>query len=69
MTGDFIKTAYSSNHPSEISANQILNVRKHGKMEVDRKSSFASLKHACNAGNSVYLPFLPEKKAFFTVLT
>ena len=43
MTCDFIKTAYIINHPRETSVNQILNAREHSKMEVDKKSSFASL--------------------------
>ena len=55
MTGDFNKMAYISNHPRETSTNQILNVREHTKMEVDIKSSFASLKYVCDAGNSVCL--------------
>ena len=35
--------------------NQILNAREYSKMEVDKKSSFASMKHVCNEGNSIYL--------------
>ena len=49
-----MKTVYISNHPRETSTNQILNAREHSKMEVDNKSSFASLKLACNEGNSVF---------------
>ena len=60
MTGDFNKTAYISNHPRETSTNQILNAREHTKMEVDIKSSFASLKYVCNEGNSVYLIIISE---------
>ena len=58
MTGDFNKTAYISNHPRETSTNQILNA--HTKMEVEIKSSFASLKYVCNEGNSVYLIIISE---------
>ena len=54
VTGDFMKTVYISNHPRETSTNQILNAREHNKMEVDNKSSYASWKHACNEGNSVF---------------
>ena len=60
MTGDFNKTAYISNHPRETSTNQILNAREQTKMEVDIKSSFASLKYVCNEGNSVYLIIIFE---------
>ena len=62
MTGDFNKTAYISNHPRETSTNQILNAREHTKMEVNIKSSFASLKYiyVCNEGNSVYLIIISE---------
>ena len=60
MTGDFNKTAYISNHPRETSTNQILNAREHTKMEVDIKSSFASLKYVCTEGNSVYLIIISE---------
>ena len=60
MTGDFNKTAYISNHPRETSKNQILNAREHTKMEVDIKSSFASLKYVCNEGNSVFLIIISE---------
>ena len=60
MTGDLNKTAYISNHPRETSANQILNAREHTKMEVDIKSSFASLKYVCNEGHSVYLIIISE---------
>ena len=49
-----MKTVYISNHPRETSTNQILNAREHSKMEVDNKSSFASSKHACNEGNSIF---------------
>ena len=41
-----MKTVYISNHPRETSTNQILNAREHSKMEEDKKSSFASSKHA-----------------------
>ena len=58
MTGDFNKTAsYISNHPREISTNQICTLYK---MEVDIKSSFASMKYVCNEGNSVYLIIISE---------
>ena len=50
MTGNFNKTAYISNHLRETST----------KMEVDIKSSFASLKYVCNEGNSVYLIIISE---------
>ena len=40
--------------------NQILNAREHTKMEVEIKSSFASLKYVCNEGNSVYLILISE---------
>ena len=60
MTGDFNKTAYISNHPRETSKNQILNAREHTKMEVDIKSSFASLKYVCNEGNSVFYIIISE---------
>ena len=56
MTGDFNKTAYIGNHPRETSTNQILNAQ----IEVDIKSSFASLKYVCNEGNSVYLIIISE---------
>ena len=49
-----MKTVYISNHPRETSTNQILNAREHSKIEVDNKSSFASSKHSCNVGNSVF---------------
>ena len=40
--------------------NQILNAREHTKMEVDIKSSFASLKYVCYEGNSVHLIIISE---------
>ena len=49
-----MKTVYISNHPKETSTNKILNARGHSKMEVDNNSSFASSKHACNEGKSVF---------------
>ena len=57
MTGDFNKTAYISNHPRETS-----NIKRARatKMELDIKSSFASLKYVCNEGNSVYLIIISE---------
>ena len=58
MTGD--KTAYISYHRRETSTNQILNAREHTKMEVDIKSSFASLKYVCYEGNSIYLIIISE---------
>ena len=64
MTGDFNKTAYISNHPRETSTNQILNAREHTKMEVDIKSSFASLKYVFNEGNNVYLIIISERTLY-----
>ena len=49
-----MKTVCISYHPRETSTNQILHAREHSKMEVDNKSSFAFLKHACDEGNSVF---------------
>ena len=49
-----MKTVYISYNPRETSTNQILNAREHSKMEVDNTNSFASSKHACNEGNSVF---------------
>ena len=49
-----MKTVYISNHPRETSTKQILNAQEHSNMEVNNKSSFASSKHACNEGNSVF---------------
>ena len=65
MTGDFNKTAYISKNPRETSTNQILNARDHTKMEVNIKSSFASLKYVCNEGNIVYLIIISELYMYF----